>query len=58
MEIYKAFCLDVAQGHMKGAPNETSIEIMHILSYIAYHCLMRHIVIMNHNEKKIYIYID
>ena len=23
MEIYKAFCLDVAQGHMKGAPNET-----------------------------------
>ena len=21
--IYKAFCLDVAQGHMKGAPNET-----------------------------------
>ena len=23
MEIYQAFCLDVAQGHMKGAPNET-----------------------------------
>ena len=23
VEIYKAFCLDVAQGHMKGAPNET-----------------------------------
>ena len=22
-EIYKAFCVDVAQGHMKGAPNET-----------------------------------
>ena len=22
MEIYKAFCLDVAQGHMKGAPND------------------------------------
>ena len=21
--IYKAFCLDVAQGHMNGAPNET-----------------------------------
>ena len=21
--IYKAFCLDVEQGHMKGAPNET-----------------------------------
>ena len=20
--IYKAFCLDVAQGHMNGAPNE------------------------------------
>ena len=23
VEIYQAFCLDVAQGHMKGAPNET-----------------------------------
>ena len=23
VEIYKAFCLDVAQGHMKGAPNKT-----------------------------------
>ena len=23
MEIYKAFYLDVAQDHMKGAPNET-----------------------------------
>ena len=23
VEIYKAFCLDVAQGHMKGTPNET-----------------------------------
>ena len=23
MEIYEAFCLDVAQGHMKVAPNET-----------------------------------
>ena len=23
LEIYYAFCLDVAQGHMKGAPNET-----------------------------------
>ena len=23
MEIYKVFCLDVAQSHMKGAPNET-----------------------------------
>ena len=21
--IYEAFCLDVAQGHMKGAPHET-----------------------------------
>ena len=22
VEIYKGFCLDVAQGHMKGAPND------------------------------------
>ena len=26
--IYKAFCLDVAQGHMNGAPNETAVVIV------------------------------
>ena len=28
MEIYSAFCLDVAQGHMKGAPNEKYFKYM------------------------------
>ena len=23
--IYKAFCLDVAQGHMNGVPNQTQL---------------------------------
>ena len=26
--IYKAFCLDVEQGHMKGAPNERILEVV------------------------------
>ena len=25
--IYKAFCLDVAQGHMNGAPKDVLIEV-------------------------------
>ena len=32
VEIYKAFWLDVAQGHMKGAPNETRTHLWMLLS--------------------------
>ena len=26
LEIYKAFCLNIAQGHIKGVPSETRIH--------------------------------
>ena len=32
MEIYEAFCLDVAQGHMEGAPNETRTHLCRFAS--------------------------
>ena len=32
MEIYLAFCLDVAQGPMKGAPNETRTHSCRVAS--------------------------
>ena len=32
MEIYLAFCLDVAQGHMEGAPNETRTHLLTLLT--------------------------
>ena len=39
MEISKAFCLDVAQGHMKGAPNET--QTVRLLVELANHYTTR-----------------